>query len=257
MENSIVKYLLIGFNSTFVAYNIGYFLPSKIMGINYLDFTITIFSALICIFVFILTSMILGEESGSTIKLPSSIQNIDDHENSLLTTINNLRNLISKMSDSQNNTIIEFLNRTVKLLNNSTPDKSFDVLYNQYTLSVENEKFYEKTIWRIASIFIPVSLTLPAISIGNKNYVYQLAAGLIIFYVFLLLFQRFRISIRLFRDFALLLEKVLGLYSHTYVYNNMENRFVLPVRVWIILVNIGFLYTNCFVYFIIANYADK
>jgi len=87
-------------------------------------------------------------------------------------------------------------------------------LHKQYEICVNNETLYERIAWQIGSIFIPVSLTLGVIGLKNEllNNNLLILIGFILFTVWILLFKRFRTSIRLYRECALLLEDVIGFF---------------------------------------------
>lgn len=143
----------------------------------------------------------------------------------------------------------EFIDR-LKTLETLGKDDFFIHLKEQYDLSIESERFYEKTIWQIASIFIPVSLTLTSLGFSDKISPIQLSGGFIIYLFFLILFQRFRHSIRLNRDYSIFLEKILGLFSQSFVYEYSSTKYGTVLKVWTILVNFGLFYFTFLLYHI-------
>ena len=122
------------------------------------------------------------------------------------------------------------------------------ILREQHQTAVESERFYERTIWQIASVLLPSSLALSGYGMKPPESLAPIAGGFIIYCFFLFLFSRFRISLRLFREYAIFVEDLLGLYSHTYVYQTRFGAFGSVIRVWTVLVAFGALYVNFITY---------
>ena len=118
------------------------------------------------------------------------------------------------------------------------------VLDRQYAIAIESERFYEQTVWRIAGIFIPSSLALAGYGMSEPRNMLAIGAGFAIYVLFLVLFSRFRVSIRLYREYAVLLEAVLGYSALHFVYKDNPRAFGGIVRVWTLIVGFGALFGN-------------
>jgi hypothetical protein len=142
------------------------------------------------------------------------------------------------------------INENIKLVGK---EEAIKTLITQYNVCTEYEKFYEKIAWQIGSIFIPVSLTLGTISFANGaiNQSFAVVSGFILFLTWILLFGRFRTSIRLYRDCAKLIEGILGLFSLTYVYDYCFERYGRVIRVWPYLITLCSIYFNFMVFIIL------
>lgn len=120
----------------------------------------------------------------------------------------------------------------------------------QHRLCVENERFYEQIAWQIGAIFVPVSLTLSALSqtqqVLHRNV--AVAGGCILLWTWVFLFGRFRTNIRLYRDCAQLIEEMLGFFALTYVYDYCFEQYGRVIRVWPFLVTLCGLYFNYVVF---------
>ena len=145
-------------------------------------------------------------------------------------------------------TVHDFTARLAHLYRTAPQDSAFTALLTQYQIAIENERFYERTIWQIAAVLIPASFGLAGLGFKSSQDIAPLIAGLSIYLFFLLIFSRFRVSLRLFREYALFLESVIGLYGHTFVYEKHFSAFGHPVRIWAILVGIGGLFFNFSLY---------
>jgi hypothetical protein len=106
----------------------------------------------------------------------------------------------------------------------------------------------------MASILIPASFGIVGYAFSNGGINKgPLVSGFLIYLFFLFLFSRFRISLRLFRDYALFLEKVIGLYGHTFVYQTHFNKFGVKDKIWSVLKLFGLIYGNTVLYFLITK----
>lgn len=122
-------------------------------------------------------------------------------------------------------------------------------LINQYQVCIENERFYEKIAWQIGSIFVPVSLTLSGLGLTKQvPSSFPIISGFALFATWVLLFNRFRASIRLYRDCAKLIEGMLGMFSVSYVYDFLFEKYGAVVRVWPYLVTLSGFYFNFAIY---------
>lgn len=105
-------------------------------------------------------------------------------------------------SNSFDNRYANILKNKIMLNLDTFGDSSFlKSLHKQYEICVNNETLYERIAWQIGSIFIPVSLTLRVIGLKDEllNNNLLILMGFILFTVWILLFKRFRTSIRLYR----------------------------------------------------------
>lgn len=110
--------------------------------------------------------------------------------------------------------------------------KHFVALYRFYE---SREKFYESLVWRIGQIFIAASFSLAAYILGSAASKGQLPGLLgymgillsfFLYLIFLVIYFRFRIAIRLMREMLRVVErKLASLYA--YVYPNTELGLVL------------------------------
>lgn len=242
VENNFIKNILISGNSILFAIIIGFRLPLIIndflwFSIDYF-FVKLILSVIVAILTFIFIAKVITEKQLAT-KGKVISENEFDFESNHFDT-NQIVNVLLD-SNFSGESKKEFVKR-LEILEKYNSDNTFIRLKEQYDLSIENERFYEKTIWQIASIFIPVSLTLTSFGFGNNVNSFQLIIGFLIYLFFLILFQRFRLSIRLNRDYSLFLENILGLFTQSYVYKYQHSKYGMIVRVWTILVNFGLLY---------------
>lgn len=118
-------------------------------------------------------------------------------------------------------------------------------LVTQYQVCVESERFYERVAWQIGAIFVPVSLTLSGVGLTKQiSPEFPVASGFTLFVTWILLFDRFRTSIRLYRDCAKLIEGMLGMFSVSYVYDFLFEKYGSVVRVWPYLVTLSGFYFN-------------
>lgn len=242
MENNFIKNILISGNSILFAFVIAFRLPPILN--NFLWFSIDyvfvkiVLTVIVAIITFIFISKLLTEKQQATKE-----KVINENEFVFESNYFDTTQIVSVLLDSNfsGNSKKEFVKR-LGVLEKYNSDNTFIRLKEQYDLSIENERFYEKTIWQIASIFIPVSLTLTSFGFSNNVNSFQLIIGFLIYLFFLILFQRFRLSIRLNRDYSLFLENILGLFSQSYVYKYQHSKYGMIVRVWTILVNFGLLY---------------
>jgi len=118
-------------------------------------------------------------------------------------------------------------------------------LVTQYQICVENERFYERVAWQIGAIFVPVSLTLSGIGLTKQiSPAFPIASGFALFATWILLFDRFRTSIRLYRDCAKLIEGMLGMFSVSYVYDFLFEKYGSVIRVWPYLMTLSGFYFN-------------
>jgi len=118
-------------------------------------------------------------------------------------------------------------------------------LVTQYQLCIESERFYERIAWQIGAIFVPVSLTFSAIGLtGHISPEFPIICGFILFVTWILLFNRFRTTIRLYRDCAKLIEEILGMFAVTYVYDFLFEKYGSVIRVWPYLITLSGFYFN-------------
>lgn len=242
MENNFIKNILISGNSILFAVIISFRLPLIIN--DFLWFSIDYFfiklilSVIVAILTFIFISKVITEKP-----LAKNEKGINENEIDFESDYFDTKKIANVLIDSNFSvdTKKEFVKR-LEILGKYNSGNTFIRLKEQYDLSIENERFYEKTIWQIASIFIPVSLTLSSFGFSNNANSFQLIIGFLIYLFFLILFQRFRLSIRLNRDYSIFLENILGLFTQSFVYKYQHSRYGMIVRVWTILVNFGLLY---------------
>jgi hypothetical protein len=134
------------------------------------------------------------------------------------------------------------INRSIKQFGK---DETIKNLIMQYQICIENELSYEKIAWLIGAIFVPASLTITAIGLNEKDSIVSpIVIGFILFITWILLFNRFRISIRLYRDCAKRIEEILGLFSISYVYDFSLEKYGSVIRVWPYLVTLSGFYFN-------------
>lgn len=101
--------------------------------------------------------------------------------------------------------------------------KHFIALYRFYE---SREKFYESLVWRIGQIFIAASFSLAAYILGSAASKGQLPGLLgymgillsfFLYLIFLVIYYRFRIAIRLMREMLRVVErKLASLYAYVY-----------------------------------------
>lgn len=251
-------------NSLFLGLNLGYFLPNVLsvsMGYDKPnDIVSMVLTLLFSVIGFFGERRLLTETPAKSVTSENdrvafeAIHSRFKNSNSIDEKIINLLKNIFEDEPDQRHTIGEFAKRLETFKVVADDKEKFKTLLKQYQLSVDNEKFYEKIIWQIASILIPASFGIVgyAFSNGNVNKG-PLIAGLLIYLFFLFLFSRFRISLRLFRDYALFLEKVLGLFGHTFVYQTHFNKFGIKDKIWPVLKLFGLIYGNTVLYFVITK----
>lgn len=251
-------------NSLFLGLNLGYFLPNILLISLGFDKPTDILKIVLTVIFSgigflgerkLLTEKVIKTETSENDKrdfeaIHSRFQNSNSFDKKI---INFLKNLYENEPD-QRHTIGEFAKRLDTFKSIPDDKEKFRTLLKQYQLSVDNEKFYERIIWQIASILIPASFGIVgyAFSNGGVNKG-PLVAGFLIYLFFLFLFSRFRISLRLFRDYALFLEKVIGLYGHTFVYQTHFNKFGVKDKIWPVLKLFGLIYGNTVLYFLITK----
>ncbi len=121
-----------------------------------------------------------------------------------------------------------------------------------YDKSVSSEQFYEGTVWTIGSIFITAAFSIVAVSFSStliEPYIGILVATGI-FFVFLVIFHRFRLSIRLFRNVSRVLEQEMNYFVFRYAYELEFEKYGLVVRIWTVLFSIFLLFVNLTILFI-------
>lgn len=142
------------------------------------------------------------------------------------------------------------LDNSVKLFGKEEALKN---LVAQHKICTENERFYEQVAWQIGSFFVPVSLTLSALSQTQQVLQRNLAVvgGCVLLCTWVFLFGRFRTTIRLYRDCARLIEEILGFFAVTYVYDYCFEKYGRVVRVWPFLVSLCGFYFNYMIYVVL------
>lgn len=262
MESNRLKNTLLFIHTLILAILLGYFLPHKLSILYDWNFISILYQVPIVIIsfgiLFPLYRRWTKKDKIEELVFPSFNLKLPDSKYQLNEILKLLKEKIadSKYSALRTVKIIEdFSNKTNALMHRFNEDKAFELLVEQYEQSVENERFYEKTIWNIAAIFVPVSLSLPTFSITANSNIFGPVIGFIIYSIFLILFQRFRVTIRLFREYSIFLEQILYLNSHTFVYKNSFKGNRPFLRVWTILTNIGMLYFNFILYLLISQIA--
>lgn len=261
---SRLYFLFVVFNSLFLGLNLGYFLPNILLvylgyqkPTDFLNIILTLVFSGIWFFV---QKKILIEKIVNIFTNENSKHDFElfqlrfQNSNSFDDKIISLLKKIYENEPDQRQTINEFAKRLDTFTTFTNDREKFRTLLSQYELSVDNEKFYEKIIWQIASILIPASFGIVGYAFTNGQVNKgPLVAGFLIYLFFLFLFSRFRISLRLFRDYALFLEKVIGLYGHTFVYQTHFNKFGVKDKIWPVLKLFGLIYGNTVLYFLITK----
>lgn len=152
-----------------------------------------------------------------------------------------------KLEDELREEIRTRLDDSIKLFGKEETLKN---LVAQHKICVENERFYEQIAWQIGAFFVPISLTLGALSqtpqLLRRNI--AVVGGCALFLTWVFLFGRFRTNIRLYRDCAKLIEEMIGFFALTYVYEFCFERYGHVVRVWPFLVTLSGLYFNYMIY---------
>ncbi len=125
-------------------------------------------------------------------------------------------------------------------------------LKHMYDQCISSEQFYEGTIWTIGSIFITASFSIIAVAFSS-DLIEQFLGILIatgIYFVFLVIFHRFRLSIRLFRNVTRILEHELDYFAFRYVYDLEFEKYGLVTRIWTVLLCIFLILINLTIIFI-------
>ncbi|MBP6820229.1 MAG: hypothetical protein KA368_01735 [Acidobacteria bacterium] len=145
---------------------------------------------------------------------------------------------------------IEIKNRLDDSIDLFGKEETLKNLVAQHKICVENERFYEQIAWQIGAFFVPISLTLGALSQTPQLLRPNIAvvSGCTLFLTWFFLFGRFRTNIRLYRDCAKLIEEMIGFFALTYVYEFCFERYGNVVRVWPFLITLSGLYFNYMIY---------
>lgn len=158
--------------------------------------------------------------------------------------VNNLLSHI-KATKLPDNVRMEIAHRVEYSVEQLGKEQALKNLVTQYQVCIENERFYERVAWQIGAIFVPVSLTLSGVGLTKQiSPAFPVVSGFALFITWILLFDRFRTSIRLYRDCAKLIEGMLGMFSVSYVYDFLFEKYGSVVRVWPYLVTLSGFYFN-------------
>lgn len=165
------------------------------------------------------------------------------------------RNKDSDKTDNQIDPYEHFFSKEtnlkqVKLLLDKNTE-SHTSLQTMYEKSIASEQFYEGTIWTIGSIFITAAFTIIALALSSdiiKPFIGMWVATAI-YFIFLVVFHRFRLSIRLFRNATRILETKMDYFVFRYVYDMEFKKYGSPIRIWTILFSVFLLMVDMSVWF--------
>lgn len=135
------------------------------------------------------------------------------------------------ISETIRENIRERLRRAERVLGK---DRLIDALWRQHQVCVDNEKFYEQIAWQVGIIFVPVGLGLGTLGLQQNQAPGPVAiiAGFLLFATWVLLFRRFRTSLRLYRECAQIIEQLIGMFAVSYVYSFAFHKYGPVIRVW-------------------------
>jgi|GEM_PF-3555521 len=147
-----------------------------------------------------------------------------------------------KTPNDNTTTMIDTDKKIDEMLSKIPSDKLYERVLVQYKLAVQSEQFFEKTMWDIGKLLIPISISAyPIVMLkgeGNEGVAFLLT--FILYTAFLLIAKRLRASIRLFRDLAKKLEKKIDGLAYEFVYELEKKAYGNPVKIWTILMILYF-----------------